>query len=361
MEPLKNCFNHDFVSALTTSISCKLTSFEPKSFQSAVLTSEFEQFELKQRMRHISVQLARFLPGNYQESLSLLLPVSKEFDGLAHLVFSDFVEIYGFNNFRASMEALEEFTTKSSSEFAIRPFLVRYPEKTLKQMKKWSKSRNEHLRRLSSEGGRPRLPWAMALPEFKKDPKPILDIIVPLIADDSLYVRRSVANNFNDISKDNPQLIRRIASKYLGKNKSSDWTIKHGCRTLLKSGDPEILNLFGFKSTEHLEVAEFKWKQKVAFGGIQEFSLKLKSTGKQLLGKLRLEFIIGFVKANGSLNEKVFKISEGDYKEKQKFIQKRFSFKPITTRKYYPGIHRISLVCNGVVMKSESFELQEPC
>jgi len=360
MEPLKNCFNFEFVKLLGERITEVYPEFNARDFVEKINQPGYELLELKQRMRLISETLSYFLPSDYSKALSVLIPVSRSFSGLSHLVFSDYVEVYGTDHFDESMAALAEFTIGSSAEFAIRPYLKVDQESTLRQMKVWSKDKNEHLRRLASEGTRPRLPWAMSLPKFKKNPKSVLDIIEPMIGDKSLYVRRSVANNLNDISKDNPELTRSVARKHLGKSKDSDWTIKHGCRTLLKSGDTEVLSLFGYRKPEHIKVKSFKFRESVEFGAEQEFAFELNATKNTVIGQLRLEFAIGFKKANGTLSSKVFKISEGIFNDTRKSVTKKFSFKPITTRKYYPGEHTLSLVINGKKVNTYSFELLPP-
>ena len=143
------------------------------------------------------------------------------------MLFPDYVECYGLEHFDSSISALETFTKYSSAEFAVRPFIMRYEQKMMSQMRKWSRSKNHHLRRLSSEGCRPRLPWSMALPAFKQDPTAILTIISALLSDGSEYVRRSVANNLNDISKDHPEIVIEITRQNLGQSDATDKLLKH--------------------------------------------------------------------------------------------------------------------------------------
>ena len=228
----------------------------------------------------------------------------------------------------------------------------------MKQMKIWSRSKNEHIRRLASEGCRPRLPWAMALPEYKRDPSAVLEIILNLINDESLYVRRSVANNLNDISKDNPDFIIEIAEQYLGSSREADWVIKHACRGLLKQGHKKVMKLFGYTVAQHVSLDNFKTDKNVSMGEKINFSFKL-ITNEKKLGKLRLEFIIDFIKANGKSSAKVFKISEGEYSQSSKLFTKNFSFRKISTRKYYPGDHAISIVLNGNRIATQSFKLTD--
>lgn len=355
-EALKNCYSKNFVKQVANQCQKQHPQFDSKRFVKNVLIDDWQELELKQRMSRISEVLGYYLPTDYAEALHILLPVASNFTGLAHMCFADFVEKYGPDEFKLSMQALQELTVNSTAEFAIRTFIIKYPERTMKQMAKWAQSNNEHVRRLASEGCRPRLPWAMALPSFKKTPQPVLDIILPLIGDESLYVRRSVANNLNDISKDHPDVLIDVASHYLNQSKNIDWVVKHACRSLLKQGHPKILALFGYREADHVSISNFSVDGQVNFGKQLNFEFTIKSN-QDILGKLRLEFIINFMKANGKQAGKIFKISEGNYHEFSKTFSKSFSFKPITTRKYYPGEHRISLVINGHKLASQDFDL----
>ena len=145
-------------------------------------------------------------------------------------------------------------------------------------MKLWAKSKNEHIRRLASEGCRSRLPWAIALVKYKENPKEILEILELLKDDESLYVRKSVANSLNDISKDNPQILKNIAKKWIGVNKNRDWILKHSCRTLVKNGDTQVLELFGFRKNNNINIENFMLNKQVKLGDALEFSFTLKST-----------------------------------------------------------------------------------
>lgn len=259
------------------------------------------------------------------------------------------------------MSALAHFTKYASSEFAIRAFILQDETRTMRQMLDWAKSDNHHVRRLASEGCRPRLPWAIALPAFKKDPQPVLKILKSLMSDDSEYVRRSVANNLNDISKDNPDIVIQWAERWLDKNRETDRIIKHACRTLLKAGNQHVLSLFGFTEPGHIEVSQFKLQPAVSLGEKLEFSFKLSSNETQIsrgkIGMCRIEFAIDFVKSNNSLSRKVFKIAEADYPENKKVVNRYFSFKEISTRKYYAGKHKLTVIINGVEMSSGTFIL----
>ena len=354
-EPLKNLYNKAFFISLNTAMRQAYPAFDENRFNALIFDENWETKELKQRMRHITESLHQCLP-DYKQAIPILKAASCHFSNtFTHMFFPEYAELYGLHEFDISMDALEHFTQFSSSEFAIRPFIIKYPKETMKHMKTWATHSNEHVRRLASEGCRPRLPWAMQLPLFVTDPSPVLEILEKLKHDESLYVRRSVANNLNDIAKDHPQIVRDIAKSWLEHDKNTDWLVKHACRTLLKQAHPETLALFGFAPAEHIQVHAFKVSPKVAWGEKLTFSAQLQS--KQPLGKLRLEFAIAFMKANGKTARKVFKISESEINTTSKFIQKHFSFKPISTRKYYAGEHSLSLIINGLPICEKPFTL----
>ncbi|MEM8677332.1 MAG: DNA alkylation repair protein [Cyanobacteria bacterium P01_G01_bin.67] len=357
-EPLKNLYSLELIASLCQEISALYGEFDSHGFSQYVIDDHWQKKELKERMRHISQSLHHFLPMKYAEAIQILINASTKFSGFEYMFFPGFVELYGLDKYEESIAALEHFTKYSSSEFAVRPFIKKYQGKMLKQMEMWAESDNYHVRRLASEGCRPRLPWAMSLPDFKKDPGQILPILAKLKNDESQYVRRSVANNLNDISKDNPQVVIEIASNWLGDSPQVDWIVKHAARTLLKEGEPEIMTLFGFTKPEHINLEAFHLQQSVEIGGEVSFSFKLK-THQQQIGKLRIEYAIDFLKKNGRQSRKVFKVSESVIRGQEKFVQKSHSFRKISTRKYYAGSHRIAIIVNGYELANQEFLLTE--
>ena len=222
---LKNLYNEKYVSLLATNISLFYKEFDVENFTKVIFAEPYENLELKERMRHISTLLGTHLPPNYRESIEILKQVFSSMNyafSLENMIFQDYVEVYGLNDFETSMDALDSFTKQSSSEFAIRKFILTYPEKTLQQMILWTASDNEHVRRLASEGCRPRLPWAISLPLFKNNPNKVLEILTLLKDDESKYVRKSVANSLNDISKDNPEILKRVMREWIGVSRQRD-------------------------------------------------------------------------------------------------------------------------------------------
>ncbi len=351
-ELYKDIYNKNYIDLLCN----ELLHVNKKEFTCRVFDMLWERRELKERMRHISTVLGEFLPCDYAEAIYILKMVFSKLPenmGLEKMVFQDFVEVYGMDDFEKSMEALECFTKDSSSEFAVRRFIVKYPKDTMACMKVWANSDDVHVRRLASEGCRPRLPWAIALPEFKQNPKEVLEILDILKDDESEYVRRSVANNLNDISKDNPDIVKEITKSWIGQNQNRDKLLKHGCRTLLKASDRDTLEMFGFKKLEGLKIEDFTMTNKVEFEKELLFSFTLNS--KVNLGKLRVEYALHFVRQNNKYSKKVFKISEGIYKQKSKKVEKTYSFRPISTRRYYKGKHKLEIIVNGETLLDKEF------
>ncbi|MFT7053643.1 MAG: 3-methyladenine DNA glycosylase AlkC [Psychromonas sp.] len=363
-ELLKDVYSKVFIMDLADQVLSVYPDFCCTAFQDVIFDTQWENKALKARMRTITQALHRFLPEPFEQSIVILKKIAPRFSGFEALFFSDFVEQYGLKHYQISLQALEYFTRYSSAEFAVRPFILKYPEAMMAQMFIWSQSDNEHVRRLASEGCRPRLPWAFVLSEFKQNPQPLLIILEKLKDDHSEYVRRSVANNLNDISKDNPDVVIKVAQKWLQEKHQVDNCIdnnrrrlvKHACRGLLKQADPIILSLFGFQRSENIKIIAFKVDDIVMMGGKLLFSFTLSS--KAVLGKLRVEFAINFMKKNGRSTEKIFQISESDISKNCKKISKQFDFKTISTRKYYPGLHHLSVIVNGQLLSKKDFFLK---
>ena len=358
-EQLKNLYSKEFIEKLANKLFLSYADFEKENFINSIFDSSWENLELKQRMRHIAITLNKFLPFSYDKQLEILKKVKEDFTGLEAMVFQDFVEVFGLDDFSNSMKALEVFTINSSSEFAIRQFILKYENETMAQMKLWAKSPNEHLRRLASEGCRPRLPWAVALPKFKQNPAKVLEIIELLKNDKCLYVQKSVANNLNDISKDNPQIVIDFVKQNIGKTKELDWICKHGSRTLLKKGNIEILSFFNFDKSHHINLTNFCYDKTILLNDDFNFSFEINSD--ETIGNIRIEYVIYYLKSNNIHNKKVFMISQNEIKSNKKRFEKKQSFKNMTTRKHYFGRHFIAILINGVEVLKEEFYLNDTC
>lgn len=346
-EPLKNLYTRAYVQTLADALHDVNPVFVAERFVACVFDSHWENRELKQRMRHITECLRAELPGSYRDALAALHSIADRFTGFLALIFPDFVERYGQDDPDASLAALEYFTRFSSAEFAIRPFIKQDPERVMQQMVAWSQHENHHVRRLASEGCRPRLPWAMALPEFKKDPSPILPVLEQLKNDESEYVRRSVANNLNDIVKEHPALVLDIARRWLGRSAETDKLVRHACRTLLKRGNAEALALFGFQEVDVLVGNLVLSPHTLAIGEKVTIDFDVTALHHEPL-KLRIEYGVDFVKANGTRSRKVFRVTENVFPPGQPVhIRRAHSFRDLSTRKHYAGLHGIVILVNG--------------
>lgn len=360
----KDIYSESFYAKFSEILALTIPSFDKKVFSNLIFNDEFSGYELKERMTHTAKVLHYFLSDDFGEATetikqlidNLRLAGIKE-ESIEFMFFPEYISMYGINNYDNSISAFEFITQFTSCEFAVRPYIVKYEDKMLEQMLLWSTHDNNMVRRLASEGSRPRLPWAMALPNLKRDPAPILPILNNLKKDSCEIVRRSAANNLNDISKDNPDFVIELAKKWRGDNKETDALIKHACRTLLKQGKPEVLELFGFDSTD-IELSDFKVvTPEVSIGNQLEFAFSLSNKGKKSK-MLRLEYGLYYKKSNGELSRKVFKISEREIEPNRVYeIKRKQSFKPITTRKFYTGTHQLSIILNGQESEKMDFEL----
>jgi len=357
---LKNGYNEAYIKRLAQAIHKAYPAFNRSRFIGQVLDKDWKKRELKSRLHHMTHCLHDTLALPYAKSIPVLLKACKGFGGYEGMYFPDYVEQYGLKNptaahWKISMKALEAFTQISSSEFAVRPFIVHDTQKMMAQMLKWSKHKNHHVRRLASEGCRPRLPWAMALPAFKKDPRLIFPILDNLKADESLYVRKSVANNLNDIAKDHPEKVIAWCQKNIGKHPLTDWIIKRGCRTLLKAGNPKALQLFNYRKSGKTRLSTFSLdKKQLRIGDRLEFFCAFEALP---LDALRVEYAIHYVKKNGTHSLKKFHLMDSINTERYREFSKSHSFEQRTTRIHHEGEHWLELYVNGIAVGKKSFYL----
>ena len=346
-------------------INAAFPEFERKSFENSALEG-IHLLGLNERIRRVRESLKKYLPGNFSQASSILISAlgsevpQDNLDGIdlssSHgfiiLPQCEFISHYGLQHFDLSMHALMEMTKRFSSEGAIRAFIDNHHEKTYEQLKQWSTHDNVHVRRLVSEGTRPRLPLFSRLPRYIKDPAPVMFLLEKLKDDPELYVRRSVANNLNDISKDNPKAVTDLLSEW-SINASSErlWLIKHALRTLVKQGDQAALSILGFKPVPGLVVSYFTLdKNEIKLGEELNISTGL-VCGSENSHSVMIDYVIHHKKANGKLSPKVFKWGQKNISKKNPIeLAKKHSIKRINTRKYYEGEHEVHLQVNGEVM-----------
>ncbi|WP_276358444.1 DNA alkylation repair protein [Cohnella caldifontis] len=358
-EPLKNMYDERFLRGFAGRVRGRLPDFEEEEFVRLALAPGWDGLELKGRIRRITESLGAVLPEDYERALDVLEDISDDCRGFPYLFFPDFVERYGLNHWERSIAALERFTPLSTSEFGVRPFLLKDLDRMMKTMRAWSEHPDEHVRRLASEGCRPRLPWAMGVPALKRDPSPILPILEQLKEDPSEYVRRSVANNLNDISKDHPEIVLERIRKWQGRHPSTDWILRHGSRGLIRTAHPEALERFGLLPPSGIRVETWSVSSEtVPAGGSVEVRYAVRVPEGEPV-KLRLELAVDYPRAGGRVSRKLFKMSEkisppGSLVEGRRML----SFADLSTRRHYPGRHRLSLIVNGVEMAAAEAVLQ---
>jgi 3-methyladenine DNA glycosylase AlkC len=226
-------FTQESMAAFAEAIRKVYPEFHIGRFKERVFDDSFEDKELKERMSHTTRCLKETLPESYAAALEVLVQAAPHVKGFEALCLPDYIGQFGLDDWDMSLEALGRIGRYITGELAIRPFLARDPERVLPYLTSWSEDEIPHLRRLASEGTRPRLPWAMALPRFKKDPRMNLPLLEKLKDDESEDVRRSVANHLNDISKDNPDIALEVCAMWYGQSQNTDRIVKHACRTLL--------------------------------------------------------------------------------------------------------------------------------
>ncbi|HRG11532.1 MAG TPA: DNA alkylation repair protein, partial [Cyclobacteriaceae bacterium] len=279
--------------------------------------------------------------------------------GYTNLMFPDYVAQFGQTNFSLSLDALKYFTQFGSSEFAIRTFLKQDLNTTLKEMYKWARDENEHVRRLASEGSRPRLPWSFKLDAIIEKPSLTTPILQTLHADDTLYVRKSVANHLNDITKDSPEHVLNLIKSWDRTHPHTAWIIKRGCRSLLKQGDQKSMAIFNLTKKVEISIKNFTLnKSTLRLNDILLFQFSITSA-KKINQRLMVDYRIHYSKKSGVQLPKVFKLKELDLKPGETLtIKKQQRFQDFTTRKLHSGTHLLEIVVNGNVVAKNKFEFK---
>jgi 3-methyladenine DNA glycosylase AlkC len=358
MEPLKEMFNREFYKKLSAEFANIYSDFDAKGFFTDV-TKDMNSLELNGRMRNTSVFLNKYLPQDFRKTIAIMKEVIPNMQrGYTSLVFPDYVGLYGLDHFDSSMDALQYFTSFGSSEFAIREFLRRDFNTTIKVMYKWSTHDDHHVRRLSSEGSRPRLPWSFKLDDVIANPAVTQPILENLRADTELYVKKSVANHLNDLSKDSPSFMLNLVKAWDHSDPHTSWIVKRACRNLIKQGDKTSLSFFAFEKNVKVAVPDLRIdRTKVRMSESLEFSFTVESK-KSAEQKIVVDYQIHYRKKSGGTSPKIFKLREIRLAPRQKVkIVKRQQFKDLTTRKHFPGIHSLEILINGKVMAEKKFSL----
>lgn len=341
------------------------------------LGADFEQLGLMDRGRRLSGVLRQFLPSDFRQAAPLLVqtmgrpmgldprgePVSPGdvVSSFYHLPHSMYIAEHGLDHLPEAMQAQHALTQRFTAEFSLRPFLQQHTHATLAHLSEWVSDPSAHVRRAVSEATRPRLPWAARLPDFVRDPSPVLPLLARLRDDSSSYVRRSVANHLNDIGKDHPELLTGTARQWLDDAPvpaTRQSLLRHALRTAIKRGDAQALALFGHgqKSVLQIQSANIT-PSKARIGESVTLHCTLHNPSAQAASALA-DWRVFYVKANGTLSPKVFKGSTVQIDAHgHGVLEKTLSLRQMSTRTHHPGRHTVEIVLNGHAHSIGHFDL----
>jgi 3-methyladenine DNA glycosylase AlkC len=368
-EPLKTFFSKPLVQRLAAEITRVEPGFPSRAFVKQA-TAGLDELELIDRGKHIAAALGEHLPPAYPGAINVLLRslgpehATDELVGVGmapffYLPHVLFVAQRGLDHFELSMRAQYELTKRFSAEGSIRPYIANEPERTFAVLRKWTRDENPHVRRLVSEGTRLRLPWAIRVAWLDQNPERVIELLELLKDDATTLVRRSVANNLNDLGKVYPNLLIDTCAAWLeGASAQRVALVEHALRSAVKRGEAGALGLLGFgkKPMVALEGVRFQPK-KVAIGGQVSVSFTLRSTARTAQSLL-VDLAVHFLKANGSSSPKVFKCKRVELPARGKVdLAAKVSLAVHTTRKPRPGTHAVDVLVNGTAMRAGEFQV----
>ena len=347
-------FKEELSPALITRLGGELADASP-AFDRAeferLATSGLAERELKARMDWIAGALATTMPSAPEEASHVIRSAldGGGLNGWASMPVNAYVSTTMIDQPEIALPLLALLTSRYTAEFAIRPFIDAHYDLTMDHLKKWTNHPNEHVRRLVSEGTRPRLPWAGQLSRFIADPTPTLALLDSLVNDESLYVRRSVANHLNDISKDHPDLVLDTAARWLRGSTRGDYVVRHGLRTLVKRGDPAALAILGVDHNAPIEITDLACSPStIAIGEATTVSFTLLAPEGT---KAVIDYLVHYQGARGPKSGKVFKLTVRDLPAGEAVnFSRQHRFDHVSIRTIYPGPHRIEVQVNGRIL-----------
>lgn len=373
-EPFKNLLNPSSVADIGTHLQRVWPRLDRRRFE-RMAAHGLDALEFKARALHLCEALAATLPPDFEAAADILemslAPVSPGAElsdlrttsqGLAGWVvwpMSEYVARHGQQHPQRALATLHTMTQRFTAEWAIRPFIVNHPELSFATLRRWCADPSPHVRRLVSEGSRPRLPWGLQLKALIADPSPTLPLLEALHDDPSEYVRRSVANHLNDIAKDHPErIVQWLADHLPGADVNRRALLRHASRSLIKRGHAGVLAAWGLGKEWRGDAVFEVSPRKVRVGQSVTLTLCLQAKGRgpqQLL----IDYVVHHVKANGSTAPKVFKgwlltLASGE----SRTLLKQHALRRITTRSYYRGLHRVEVLINGKAAGEACFELR---
>ena len=367
--PEKTAFKDYFDRTAATAIAAQVHAVHPRFDRAAFVrraTKKLSELAFAARVKQFADALAAGLPDDVPKALGILVESLPEplpdceavTDGWLQWPLGQLIADRGLEHFEPSMSAMIELTQRFSSEFAVRPFVERWPEETFARLLSLTAHESPHVRRWCSEGVRPRLPWGKNLKALIADPAPIWPILEALKDDDERYVVRSVANNMNDIAKDHPEaVVSRCKNWRRAKSTERMWVIEHALRTLVKDGHPQALAVIGFGPPKGLKAKLSVKPARIAVGSSVELVATLSSTATKPQS-LVVDYAVHYVRSGGKTSAKVFKWTKTTIPGRGELVlEKRHPMRTTTIRALYPGRHRVSLQVNGVTIAQGAFEL----
>jgi 3-methyladenine DNA glycosylase AlkC len=354
---MKHWFDEVFYQRTAAQLSALHPRFDSDRFLAHALDG-LEQRELMARLHRCAEAFHLALALPFAEQLSVLRAHAAQIGhNFAAIWPCAHVAAQGLDRPDLALPALRDLTRHGSAEFAIRPFLARDLAGTLAMMREWAASDDEHVRRLASEGCRPRLPWGERLRDLVADPTPALPILETLRADPSLYVRKSVANHLNDIAKDHPERVLDLVSGWNRSDARTAWIVRHALRTLIKRGHPRALALLGAGARPRLRATLAVSPRRIRLGDTITFSAELRSDSARAQS-LIVDYVVHYARAGGRASAKVFKWASVELGPRQVLrLTKRQTIRDFSTRRHHPGRHRVELQVNGRRLAETAFTL----
>lgn len=360
-EPLKDMVGREVVEELASRLLVVDPHFDGESFV-ADLMATLPELELKPRIEAIARRINAGLDGDYRSKLDRVVRIAVSepaLGGWAAWVLCTFVEVFGVDDPEASLPAMEHLTKRASCEFAIRPYLRDHWDAAYAQLTAFTGHEDESVRRLPSEGTRPRLPWGARVARLLEDPLPGLQLLEELRHDPSETVRRSVANHLNDVAKDHPDLVVATVARWAAENPPADeWMIRHAVRTLVKRGHKGALGLLGFTTEALVDVSAFSiTPTSVVMGDRIVLAAEIRSTSHEPQ-HLVVDFVVHHVNASGATSPKVFKWATVDLEPAATAtLRKTRLIQHASTRTYRLGVHRVELQVAGTVVAEAEFDI----
>jgi len=364
---MKSGLSTEAIQRINKALMAVVPNFSASCFRKKA-SAKIEELELRERVDFLIDLMATYLPDDFTVTAELLYQIPDHWDlgkpddplsEFAAWPIIDYVGQHGLEHPVIALNLLKRLTPLFTAEFAVRPFLQQHTKLTLQTLADWCNNPDEHVRRLVSEGTRPRLPWGCRLKIFIEDPKPVFSLLEQLKNDASETVRRSVANNLNDIAKDHPELVIDRCSRWaVNADSNRQWIIRHATRTLVKQGYPSVFGLLGFTEAPDVSIEDLTLSHDfLEVGKTLKLNFKLISNTSNSQ-RIVVDYAVHYLKANGKLNPKVFKLKNVNLAAgEQQSIRKQHSFRHISTRKYYPGLHIVEILINGKGILQKEFTL----